>query len=58
WLLQAILERLAEPGETPPTDADFDVNTLAFVDQNQSILSPAELVVVACILELDVSCDE
>jgi hypothetical protein len=57
WLLQEILGRLAEPGETPPDRADFDEETVAFVDRNLAALSPAELIAVACILELDVPCD-
>ena len=56
WLLREILERLAEPGESPPADADFDAATLGFVDQNQAVLSAAELIAVACILDLDVPC--
>ncbi len=56
-LLRTVLETLAEPGETPPAAADFDQETLAFVDQNQGVLSPAELIAVACILELDVPCE-
>jgi hypothetical protein len=58
WLLWRILERLAEPGSTVPADgAGFDAATLAFIDANQAVLSPAELVAVACILELDLPCD-
>lgn len=58
WLLWRILERLAEPGSTVPADgARFDAATLAFVDANQAVLTPAELVAVACILELDLPCD-
>jgi hypothetical protein len=57
WLLWRILERLAEPGSTPPADgARFDAATLAFVDANQAVLSPSELVEAACILELDLPC--
>ncbi len=55
-LLRAMLTGLAEPGATPPVDANFDQATLAFVDQNQGVLSPAELIAVACILQLDVPC--
>jgi hypothetical protein len=56
-LLWTILERLAELGSTPPGEGTgFDATTLAFVDQNQAVLSPAELIAVACILELDVPC--
>ena len=55
-LLREVLKNLAEPGESPPDDADFDKETLEFVDQNQAALSPAELVAVACILKLDVPC--
>ncbi len=55
-LLQALLANLAEPGSAPPVDANFDQSTLAFVDQNQGALSPAELIAVACILQLDVPC--
>jgi hypothetical protein len=58
WLLRTVLEALAEPGASPPDDADFDAETVAFVDQNQATLSPAELVAVACILKLDLPCDE
>jgi hypothetical protein len=56
-LLRAILPALAEPGASPPAEADFDEETVAFVDQNQAVLSPAELIAVACILKLDVPCD-
>jgi hypothetical protein len=55
-LLQDVLARLAEPGATPPADADFDQATAQFVDQNQGVLSAAELIAVACILQLDVPC--
>jgi hypothetical protein len=55
-LLREVLAALAEPGQAPPDDADFDQETLEFVDQNQAALSPAELVAVACILKLDVPC--
>jgi hypothetical protein len=55
-LLQEVLAALAEPGAIPPDDADFDQATVDFVDQNQAVLSPAELVAVACILQLDVPC--
>jgi hypothetical protein len=55
-LLQDVLELLAEPGVTPPADADFDQATAQFVDQNQGVLTAAELIAVACILELDVPC--
>jgi hypothetical protein len=56
-LLRTVLKSLAEPGETPPSGADFDQETLEFIDQNQAVLSPAELIAVACILELDIPCD-
>jgi hypothetical protein len=57
WLLSRILERLAMPGTVPPADgAGFDAATLAFVDANQAVLSPAEVIDVACILELDLRC--
>jgi len=55
-LLRAVLERLAEPGESPPDDADFDEETLEFVDRNHDPLTAAELVTVACILKLDAPC--
>ncbi len=55
-LLDELLTNLAEPGSTPPVNANFDEETLAFVDQNQGVLSPAELIAVACILQLDVPC--
>lgn len=57
-MLREILVLLAEPGAEPPEDADFDAATLAFVDQNEAALSPAELVTVACILQLDAPCDD
>lgn len=56
WLLAQILTGLAEPGATVPADPAFDEATLAFIDRNQEALSPAELVAVACILELDAPC--
>lgn len=55
-LLAAVLSALAEPGHTPPAHPDFDRATLEFVDQNQAVLSPGQLVAVACILELDLPC--
>lgn len=55
-LLRDILTLLAEPGHSPPDDADFDQETVAFVDRNQAVLSPAELIAVACILKLDIPC--
>jgi hypothetical protein len=55
-LLQAVLPALAEPGTTAPEQPDYDRKTLQFLDQNQAVLSPGELVTVACILELDVPC--
>jgi hypothetical protein len=56
-LLRAVLPALAEPDVSPPAEADFDRETVTFVDQNQAVLSPAELIAVACILSLDVPCD-
>jgi hypothetical protein len=56
-MLQEVLALLAWPGVTPPDDPDFDRATVEFVDQNHAILSPAELVAVACILQLDVACE-
>lgn len=57
-LLDEILIGLVGPdGPTPERGADFDAATVAVVDQHQAVLSPAELVQVACILELDVPCD-
>ena len=47
-LLRAVLLSLAEPGESPPADADFDQETLAFVDQSQAVLSPAEIGRASC----------
>jgi hypothetical protein len=55
-LLTAALQALAEPGHAPPVRPDFDRATLDFIDQNQAVLSPGELVAVACILRLDVPC--
>ena len=55
-LLQDVLATLAEPGANPPENANFDQVTLDFVDQNQAVLSPAELVTAACILQLDSPC--
>jgi hypothetical protein len=57
WLLQQVLENLAEPGEEPPADAVFDEETLDFLDRNHAVFSPAELIAVACFLKLDVPCD-
>ncbi len=56
-LLTTVLATLAEPGQTPPPRPDFDRATLDFIDQNQSVLSPGQLIAVACILELDVPCE-
>lgn len=56
WLLWRIMEGLAEPGSEVPAGARFDAATLAFFDANQAALAPAELVTVACILELDLPC--
>lgn len=55
-LLQSVLPALAEPGSTAPEQPDYDQATLQFIDQNQAVLSPGELIAVACILELDVPC--
>jgi hypothetical protein len=55
-LLAAVLPALAEAGHQPPAHPDFDRATLDFIDQNQALLSPSELVAVACILKLDVPC--
>ena len=49
-LLEDVLVLLAEPGVIPPDNPNFDQETLAFVDQNQGVLSPAEMIAVACIL--------
>lgn len=58
WLLWRIMERLAEPGNAAPAEgARFDAATLAFIDANQAVLTRAELVTVACTLELDLPCD-
>jgi hypothetical protein len=57
WLLWEIMARLAGTTDSQPYQgAGFDAESLAFVDRNQGVLSPAELVAVACILELDVPC--
>jgi hypothetical protein len=56
-LLQDVLENLSEPGEDAPADAEFDADTLEFIDRNHATLSPEELVAVACILRLDAECD-
>ena len=60
WLLREVLRGLAEPDESAAINAntDFDEETLEFADRNQAVLSPADLIAVACILELDVPCDE
>ena len=60
WLLREVLRRLAESDEAAAINAntDFDQETVEFVDRNQAVLSPADLIAVACILELDVPCDE
>lgn len=55
-LLQDLLAALAEPGAVPPENPDFDQETLTFVDHNLGVLSPAELIAVACILQLDIPC--
>ena len=56
WLLQEVLMTLAAPGTKLPNQVRFDDDTVEFVDGNQAALSPAELIAVACILELDVPC--
>jgi hypothetical protein len=55
-LLAAVLRALAEPGHTSPKRPDFDRATLDFIDQNLAVLSPADLVTVACTLKLDLPC--
>jgi hypothetical protein len=55
-LLAAVLPALAESGQSPPDRPDFDRATLEFIDQNQAVLSPGQLLAAACILELDVPC--
>jgi hypothetical protein len=55
-LLAAALPALAESGHTPPAKPDFDRATLDFIDQNEAVLSPGQLIAVACILQLDVPC--
>jgi hypothetical protein len=56
-LLQTVLPALAEPGRTAPEQPDYDAVTLTFIDQNQAVLSPSDLIAVACILRLDVPCE-
>ncbi len=55
-LLQSSLAQIANPGVTPPTDPDFDQNTLQFINDNLNpeVLSNKELVDVANTLQLDV----
>lgn len=55
-LLAAVLPALARPGQVPPDHPDFDRATLNYIDQNQAVLSPGQLLAVACILKLDVPC--
>src|SRR5262249_17762076 len=55
-LLAAALPALAEPGHAPPAKPDFDRATLDFIDQNEAVLSPGQLIAVACILQLDLPC--
>lgn len=55
-LLAAVLPAIAEPGQLPPVSPDYDRATLNFIDQNQAVLSPGQLLAVACILKLDVPC--
>jgi hypothetical protein len=55
-LLQVVLPALAESGHTPPAHPDFDRATLDFIDQNEAVLSPGQLIAVACLLQLDVPC--
>jgi hypothetical protein len=55
-MLAEVLALLAEPGVTAPDDPDFDRATAEFVDQHQGVLSAAEVVAVACILQVDISC--
>lgn len=57
WLLRELLAMLAKPDVKVSGGADFDEETVEFVDHNQAVLSPAELIGVACVLELDVPCD-
>jgi hypothetical protein len=58
WLLRTILEKLSNPGDSTdvPESANFDAATLDFIDQHQNVLSPEELIAVACILQLNVTC--
>jgi hypothetical protein len=57
WLLEQILTLLAGPdGDAPDPGANFDADTLAYVDTHQAVLGPSSLVAVACILELNAPC--
>jgi len=58
WLLRSILEKLSNPGDSTDVleSANFDAATLEFIDQHQNVLTPAELIAVACILHLNVTC--
>ena len=52
--LGLLLVALAEPGATPPDSVDFGLETVRFLDENQAVLSTAELVKVAAALGLRV----
>ena len=56
-MLAEVLAMIAEPGVESPENPDFDAATASFVDLNQGALSAAELILVACILQLNLPCD-
>jgi hypothetical protein len=52
--LEQMLDELAEPGASAPAAADFDPETIRFIDENQAALSTEELVQAAEALGLEV----
>jgi hypothetical protein len=50
--LRAMLGAVAEPGAAPPTRFDFDLETISFLDANQTALSVGELLTAARVLGL------
>ena len=51
--LEEVLGKLAEPGASVPDSADFDLETIQFIDENQAVLGAEELVQVAEALGLE-----
>ena len=51
--LEEVLSTLAEPAASPPENADFDLETIRFIDENQAVLGAEEVVQVADALGLE-----